>query len=131
MATVLIFLCNVHVCVRGTLKTFVLNGDDFEEANKARNTGYSGFSQRRGTYLPHSTEEVLKRISAATYVATFADRMAFTETLQQHKEDISLLLQHMANCYKALFTDKSNCASTSVAMTHLANEFKSIYALRT
>ena len=74
-------------------------------------------------YLPHFTEEVLKRISAAT----FADRVAFTETLQQHKEDFSSLLQHMADCCKALFTDKSSC--TSVAITHLANEFKSIHAL--
>ena len=76
-------------------------------------------------YLPHFTEEVLKRISAATYVATFADRMAFMETLQRHKEDFSLLLQHMADCYKALFADKS-----SVAITHPVNEFKSIHPLR-
>ena len=55
-------------------------------------------------YLPHFTEEVLNRISAATYVATFADRVAFTEMLQQHKEDFSLLLPHMADCYKAVHT---------------------------
>ena len=54
-------------------------------------------------YLPHFTEEVLKTISAAT----FADRVAFTETLQQHK-DFSSLLQHMADCYKALFADISS-----------------------
>ena len=55
-------------------------------------------------YLPHFTEEVLKRILAAT----FADRVAFTETLQQHKEDFSSLLQLMADCYKALFANKSS-----------------------
>ena len=81
-------------------------------------------------YLPHFTEEVLKRILAATYVATFADRVAFTETLQRHKEDFSSLLQHMADCYKALFANKSSCASASIANTHLANEFKSVHALR-
>ena len=77
-------------------------------------------------YLPHFTEEVLKRISAAM----FADRMAFTETLQRHKEDFSSLLQHMADCYKALFAEKTSCASASVAITHPADEFKSIHALR-
>ena len=51
------------------------------------------------------------------------------ETLQQHKEDFSSLLQHMANCYKALFANKSSCASVSVAITHPENEFKSIHAL--
>ena len=76
-------------------------------------------------YLPHFTEEVLKRISAAT----FADRVVFTETLQQHKEDFSSLLQHMADCCKALFTNKSSCTSASVAIAHPANEFKSIHAL--
>ena len=35
--------------------------------------------------LPHFTEEVLKRISVATYAAMFANRVAFTETLQQHR----------------------------------------------
>ena len=43
-------------------------------------------------YLPHFTEEVLKRISAATFV----DRVTFTETLQRHKEVFSSLLQHVA-----------------------------------
>ena len=76
-------------------------------------------------YLPHFTEEVLKRISAAM----FADRMSFTETLQRH-EDFSSLLQHMADCYKALFAEKLSCTSTSVAITRPANEFKSIHALR-
>ena len=80
-------------------------------------------------YLPNFTEEVLKRISAATYVATFADHVSFTETLQRHKEDSSSLLQHMADCYKALFTDKSSCASASIAITHPVNGFKSIRAL--
>ena len=81
-------------------------------------------------YLPHFTEEVLKRILAAMYVATFADRVTLMETLQQHKEDFSSLLQHMADCYKALFAEKTSCASASVAITHWANEFKSIHALR-
>ena len=107
------------------LNTFVLDGDDFEEANKARDVGYSRGGQWRGTYLPHFTE-VMKRISAAM----FADRVAFMETLQRHNEDFSLLLQHMAYYYQALFTDKSSCTSTSVAIIHPVNEFKSIHALR-
>ena len=41
-----------------------------------------------------------------------------------------MLLQHMAKCYKALFADKSSCASVSIAITHPANEFKNIHALR-
>ena len=61
------------------------------------------------------TEEVLKRISAAT----FADRMPFTETLQQHKEGFSSLLQHVANCYKALLATESSCLSAIVAIIHL------------
>ena len=44
------------------------------------------------------TEVVFKRISAAKYVTTFADRVVFTEALQRHKEDFSSLLQHMADC---------------------------------
>ena len=51
------------------------------------------------------SEEVLKTISAAAYVTTFADRIALVEALQQHKEDFASLLQHMAASYKALFTD--------------------------
>ena len=73
-------------------------------------------------YLPHFTEEVLKRISAATYVATFADRIAFTEMLQRHKEGHSSLLQHMADCYKALSADKSSCASASVYSYYTPSE---------
>ena len=61
------------------------------------------------------TEEVLGRITAAT----FADRVAFTETLQQHNEDFSSLLQRRADCYKALLADESNCVSTSAAIVHL------------
>ena len=76
-------------------------------------------------YLPHFTEEVLKGISAAT----FADHVAFTEMLQQHKEDFSSLLQHMTDSYKALFANKSSFANASVAIIHLANELKSIHAL--
>ena len=33
-------------------------------------------------------QEMLKTISAAAYVATFSDRVAFAETLQRNKEDI-------------------------------------------
>ena len=61
------------------------------------------------------TEEVLRRISAAT----FAHCVAFTETLQQHKKNFSSLLQHMIDCYKALFTDESSCVSASIAIIHL------------
>ena len=51
------------------------------------------------------SQELLKTISAAAYVTTFADRLVFVETLQQQKEDFSSLLLHMAASYKALFTD--------------------------
>ena len=78
----------------------------------------------KSAYLPHFTE-VMKRISAAM----FADRMPFMETLQRHKEDFSSLLQHMTDYYQALFTDKSSCTSTSVAIIHMVNELKSIHAL--
>ena len=81
-------------------------------------------------YLSHFTEEVLKRILAATNVATLADRVAFMEKLQRHKEDFSSLLQHMADCYKALFANKSSCTNASVAITHPASKFKGIHALR-
>ena len=60
------------------------------------------------------TKEVLRRISAAT----FADCVAFTEMLQQHK-DFSSLLQHMADCCKALLADELSCMSTSIAIIHL------------
>ena len=53
----------------------------------------------------------------------------FTETLQRYKEDFSSLLQHMADCYKALLADKLSCASKSVAIVHPVNECKSIRAL--
>ena len=46
----------------------------------------------------------LKRISAAVYVITLADHVAFTETLQQHKKVLLFSLQRMADCYKPLFT---------------------------
>ena len=65
------------------------------------------------------TEEVFKRIPAAKYGTTFANRVVFTEALQRHKEDFSSLLQHMAKCYKALFADESSCASTIVTIIHL------------
>ena len=108
----------------------MLDGDDFKEANKVRNAGYSGGDQWRGTCHILLKRYVLRRILAATYVAMFADRVALTETLQQYKEDFSSLLQHMADCYKALFANKSSCVSASAAMTHPANGFKSIHALR-
>ena len=38
------------------------------------------------------TEEVFERVSAAIYVAMFADCVAFMKTWQRHKEDFSLLL---------------------------------------
>ena len=63
------------------------------------------------------TEEVLWRSSTATHVATFAEHVAFTDMLQQHKEDFSSLLQHMADCYKALFTDKLTCTSERERMS--------------
>ena len=68
------------------------------------------------------TEEVLRRISAAM----FADHVAFTETLQQHKEDSSPLLQHMADCYKALLTAESSCMSASKAIIHLLTQRTSL-----
>ena len=68
------------------------------------------------------TEEVVRRISAAT----FADPVAFTETLQQHKEDFSSLLQHVANCCKALLADESSCMSASVAIIHLLTQRTSL-----
>ena len=101
MTTILIFLRNSGVRVE-PVKTFVINGDDFEEANEARDVGYSGGDQWRS--ICH-TEEVFKEISAAMYVTTLAHRVAFTEMLQQHKEDFTLFLQHMAYCYNALLTD--------------------------
>ena len=61
------------------------------------------------------TEEVLRRTSAAM----IADSVAFMETLQQYKEDFSSLLQHMADCYKALLANESSCVSASAAIIHL------------
>ena len=67
------------------------------------------------------TEEVLRRISAAT----FAHRVAFTETLQQHK-NFSSLLQHMIDCYKVLLADKLSCVSASIAIIHLLTQWTSL-----
>ena len=61
------------------------------------------------------TEEVLRE----DFCCNFADRVTFTETLQQHKEDCSSLLQHMADCYKAPLADESSCVNVSVAVIHL------------
>ena len=65
-------------------------------------------------YLP-LIEEVISRISTVT----FANHLAFMETLQQYKEDLSLFLQHMIHCYKALLADESSCVSMSVAIIRL------------
>ena len=67
------------------LKIFVLYGDDFEEVTQLaiRDIVEAVIGEVPATF----TEEVLKRISAATFVASFADHVIFTETLQQHKED--------------------------------------------
>ena len=111
----LIFLRNSGVRVE-PVKTFVIDGDDFKEANKAHDVGYNGGDQWRRTC---HTDEVLKEISAALYVTTLARHVAFTEMLQQHKEDFTLFLQHMAYCYNALLTDESNCARASIAIIHL------------
>ena len=68
-----------------SLKTFVLDKDDFEEAKNAiRDTAEEISGEVPATF----TEEVLRRISAAM----FADCVAFMETLQQYKEDFSSLL---------------------------------------
>ena len=66
------------------------------------------------------TEEVLRRISATT----FAHRVAFTQTLQQHKEDFSLLLQRMAGRYTALLAEKRECC-------YYTREISSNYSLLT
>ena len=50
-------------------------------------------------------EEVLGTIPATACIRTFDDRVAFRGTLQRHKEDFALLLQHMADLCKALFAD--------------------------
>ena len=41
------------------------------------------------------------------------------ETLQPDKKDFSSLLQHMADCYKALLGDELSCMSMSIAIKHL------------
>ena len=75
------------------------------------------------------TEEVLRRISAGMYDTMFADHVTFVVTLQRHNEDFSSLQQRMADCYKALFTDKSVRAQAYVAIIHPANAFKIIHEL--
>ena len=56
--------------------------------------------------------------------------MTLKRLTKRAMRDISSHLQHMADCFKALFANKSSCVSTSIAITHPANEFKSIHALR-
>ena len=98
------------------LKTFVLDGMTLKRLMKR---AIQDIAEAVSGEVPATfTEEVLKRISPTTYVAAFADHMAFTETLQRHKDDFSSLLQHMADCNKALLIDKLRCASTSVAIIH-------------
>ena len=63
------------------------------------------------------------------YDTMFADHVTFVVTLQRHNEDFSSLKQCMADCYKALFTNKSVRARAYVANTHPANAFKSIHEL--
>ena len=78
--------------------------------------------------LPNFTEEVVKKILAATYVATFADRVALMETLQRHKPRRTSLCS--CNIWS---TVTRHCSPTNraarVAITHPANEFKSIHTL--
>lgn len=54
---------------------------------------------------PGFSKEVLEEISSAAHVTTFADRVAFVNTLQRHREEFDSLLQHMSESYKALFAD--------------------------
>ena len=118
MATILIFLHNVsmwnlwrRLCSMGmTLKRLTKRAmRDIAEAVS-------------GEVPSTLTEEVLRRISAAT----FAHCVAFTETLQQHKKNSSLLLQHMIDCYKALLAGESSCVSASVAIIHLLTRWTSL-----
>ena len=54
---------------------------------------------------PGFSKEVLEEISSAAHVTMFADRVAFVNTLQRHREEFDSLLQHMSESYKALFAD--------------------------
>ena len=47
----------------------------------------------------------LQRRSVESYVRTFDDRIAFTETLRRREEDFASLLQDKADSHKALFAD--------------------------
>ena len=54
---------------------------------------------------PEVPKEVLKGISTAAHTTTFADCIAIIKTLQCHRGEFDLLLQHMSESYKALFAD--------------------------
>ena len=42
---------------------------------------------------PGFSKEVLEEISSAAHVTTFADRVAFVNTMQRHREEFDSLLQ--------------------------------------
>ena len=79
-----------------------------------------------GEVLVTLTEVVLERISAALYVTTFADGVAFMETFQWHKEDFSLFIQHIAICHKEHFEDELTCKSTSIVIIHRFTSWTSL-----
>ena len=54
---------------------------------------------------PGFSKEVLEESSSAAHVTTFADCVAFVNTLQRDREEFDSLLQHMSESYKALFAD--------------------------
>ena len=88
------------------MKAFALDGIVGMAAKRLTKRAIRDIVETVSGELPATfADDVLKRISAATYVTTFADRVAFTETLQRHREDFSSLLQHMADSYRALFAD--------------------------
>ena len=54
---------------------------------------------------PGFPKEVLEEISTAAHVTTFEDRVTFVKTLQRHRGEFDLLLQHMSESGKALLAD--------------------------
>ena len=118
MATTLIFLHNVRtwnlwrrLCPKG-----------MTSKRLTKRTTQDVAEASTGEVPATFTEEVLRRISAAP----FAHRVAFTETLQQHKKNFSSLLQHMIDCYKVLLADESSCVSASIAIIHLLTQWTSL-----
>ena len=82
------------------MKAFALDGIVGMAAKRLTKRAIRDIVETVSGELPATfADDVLKRISAATYVTTFADRVAFMETLQRHREDFSSLLQHMAQIY--------------------------------